>query len=326
MFIQQGKTNWIFIIIVALVAGAIGGGLIVYINDTIKQTESLSQADELKKTEITPKKPNTPIASDFCAGEGVACGQLSTECNCGPGCDCIVPPIDCCAGLHCQGYDINKYPSVGKCVKNDKIPSCDQACKDIGYVSGRVDEHTDAEGSGGSYCIDNKEVYYPGLKSSWIDWTNVSTGLKLCCCLPGAVKTSSSSDFNLVFKYGVGGVNVLDTFTNKFTKDMIAAPSITVDFKLTQAEKASVRQKINELGLLNRASEIKTGTDTNVAITPCSNYYLKVQDGALLKEISWDDCSGQIIQAYRKFSDFMINLIESKKEFKDLPEVQGGYD
>jgi len=47
MFIQQGKTNWIFIIIVALVSGAVGGGLISYINNTIRQTDSLAQATGL---------------------------------------------------------------------------------------------------------------------------------------------------------------------------------------------------------------------------------------------------------------------------------------
>jgi hypothetical protein len=204
MFIQQGKTNWVMIIAIALVAGVIGDGLIVYINDTTKQTESLSQAVELKKTETTQKNPNTP----------------------------------------------------------------------------------------------------------------------------GATKANSSSDFNLVFKYGIGGKNVLDTFENKFTKDMIAAPSITVDFKLTPAEMESIRQKINELDLLNKESKVG---DMNVGMTPCSNYYLKLQDGAVAKEIawgrevSWDNCSGEISIAYGQFSDFMINLIESKKEFKDLPEAQGGY-
>ena len=49
MFIQPGKTNWFLIIIVALIAGAVGGGLVVYINDTIKQTTALSQIAELKK-------------------------------------------------------------------------------------------------------------------------------------------------------------------------------------------------------------------------------------------------------------------------------------
>lgn len=47
MLIQQGKTNWICIIAVALISGAVGGGLLVYINDTVRSTNSLSQVQFL---------------------------------------------------------------------------------------------------------------------------------------------------------------------------------------------------------------------------------------------------------------------------------------
>ena len=53
MFIQQGKTNWILIIIVALIAGAIGGVLTIYINDTVRQTMELSRTVGLNNPEKT---------------------------------------------------------------------------------------------------------------------------------------------------------------------------------------------------------------------------------------------------------------------------------
>jgi len=34
MFIQQGKTNWLVVVIVALLAAATGAGLIAYISNT----------------------------------------------------------------------------------------------------------------------------------------------------------------------------------------------------------------------------------------------------------------------------------------------------
>jgi hypothetical protein len=40
MFVQKGKTNWIFVIAVALIAGIVGGGSMIYINDTIQQMDS----------------------------------------------------------------------------------------------------------------------------------------------------------------------------------------------------------------------------------------------------------------------------------------------
>ena len=42
-----------------------------------------------------------------------------------------------------------------------------------------------------------------------------------------ALQTGVSSSFNLDFKYGVGSRNELNTFTGKYTKDMVADPSIT---------------------------------------------------------------------------------------------------
>jgi hypothetical protein len=197
MIIKKGKTNWVMVIIVALVAGVASGVLTVYVNDTVRQADLLSQIPELKNSKKT---------------------------------------------------------------KNGLL-----------------------------------------------------------------VPANAVSDFNLVFKYGVGGKNILDTFAGKFTKDMIADPAITADFKLTPAEKESIRQKIKELDLFNKESKIKADPDIMVAMSPCSNYYLKAQDNNLIKEISWDNCAGEISGVYRQFSDFMINFIESKKEYKDLPEAQGGY-
>jgi len=49
MFIHQGKTNWILIIVVALLAGAIGGGFGNVFNDTIQQTTALSQTVDIAR-------------------------------------------------------------------------------------------------------------------------------------------------------------------------------------------------------------------------------------------------------------------------------------
>jgi len=57
MIIQEGKTNWILIFVVALFAGAVSGGLVVYINDTVDQAAALSQMAELEN----PGKINNAI-------------------------------------------------------------------------------------------------------------------------------------------------------------------------------------------------------------------------------------------------------------------------
>lgn len=44
MFITKDKTNWALVIAVAFLAGAVGGGLMLYIGDTIWQSHCLMQA------------------------------------------------------------------------------------------------------------------------------------------------------------------------------------------------------------------------------------------------------------------------------------------
>jgi len=41
--------------------------------------------------------------------------------------------------------------------------------------------------------------------------------------------TPSDSNFNLIFKYGVGAKNEFNTFKGTYTKDMVMDPSVTVN-------------------------------------------------------------------------------------------------
>jgi len=42
------------------------------------------------------------------------------------------------------------------------------------------------------------------------------------------------------------------------------------------------------------------------------------------EKITWDDCNG-MTENQTEFVDFMMQFIESQKEFQDLPQVKGGY-
>jgi len=81
MFIQQGKTNWIMIIIVALIAGAVSGGLVVYINDTIRQTTVLSQVTELKKSANGIEKKTACTQEAKICPDGSSVGRTGSNCE-----------------------------------------------------------------------------------------------------------------------------------------------------------------------------------------------------------------------------------------------------
>jgi len=133
---------------------------------------------------------------------------------------------------------------------------------------------------------------------------------------------NSPADFNLIFRYGVGAKNELNTVNQTYTKDMVMDPPITVDLKLTDSELAGVYKKMSDLKVfeINEAS-----TEKNVMVTPCSGYYFKAQIGFLIKELSWDGCRGKINDKLQQFTDYIIKIIEAKEEYKKLPDPRGLY-
>jgi hypothetical protein len=131
-----------------------------------------------------------------------------------------------------------------------------------------------------------------------------------------------SADFNFVFRYGVGAKNELNTFSGTYTKDMVMDPSITTSLVLSESERATIYQKINEIGLLKNDIVPNKG---NIYVTPCSNYSLKVRADNVEKEISWDDCRGEINEKLQELTDHIISVIQSNEAYKNLPAAKGGY-
>lgn len=132
-------------------------------------------------------------------------------------------------------------------------------------------------------------------------------------------------DFNLVFRYGVGAKNELNTFDQTYTKDMIIDPPITVGMRLSNDELKGIYKKINDLELFNESVKPIEENGMVGMVTPCSGYHLKVQVNSEQKELSWDDCHGRVNDKFHQFIDYVIQIIESKEEYKKLPERRGGY-
>ena len=132
------------------------------------------------------------------------------------------------------------------------------------------------------------------------------------------------TSFNLIFKYGVGAKNELNTFNQTYTKDMVMAPPVTIKFKLPDSEMAGLRQKIEDLKLFDKNEKPAEG-DISMMKIPCSSYYLKAQINSVQKELSWDDCQGKISDKLKQFMEYIIPIIEAKDEYKKLPEREGSY-
>ena len=140
--------------------------------------------------------------------------------------------------------------------------------------------------------------------------------------LPQNPPASEPTNFNFIFRYGVGAKNELNTFTQTYTKDMVMDPSVTIKFKLTDNELMDIYQKILNLKLFDKNEK---QAEENVDVTPCLSYYLKVQINSIQKELSWDNCHGKIGDKFQQFTNYIVPIIESKEEYKRLPAPKGGY-
>ncbi len=138
---------------------------------------------------------------------------------------------------------------------------------------------------------------------------------------------SISISFNLIFKYGVGARNELNTFDGTFTKDMIVDDPITIPLELTSAELEGIRQKIDELNLFKEQKTYQG--DTFTMVSPCSSYDLSVESGGVQKRLTWD-CEKPTGNSSENpeldtFAEYIRSIVESKEAYKKLPEPQGGY-
>jgi hypothetical protein len=125
MFINRGKTNWAVLVLVAMAAGAAGGMLSTYINNSIRQeialTESATFDVPVKKVSATPAKKcgmgaedrdpsacDTACAVDSDCRFSCGCGAISKNETCdtdGVIFDCVNRRVFCQGGKCAYGEE-----------------------------------------------------------------------------------------------------------------------------------------------------------------------------------------------------------------------------
>ena len=102
---------------------------------------------------------------------------------------------------------------------------------------------------------------------------------------------------------------------------MVMEKPITIKFELRENDLHLIDQKIMELDLFNKTPVINTPQ----SMSTCSNYYLKVQTNSSPKELSWSSCRGMVRDEFIQFTNYMLEIIQSTPEYKQLPPAKGGY-
>jgi hypothetical protein len=136
-------------------------------------------------------------------------------------------------------------------------------------------------------------------------------------------------DFNLKFSYGVNARNILNTFQNTYTKDLIVDGVITIPFTLSNNDFKQILDKMNEIKIFEYPDTFVVPTwDTTTTIIPFSTYKFEVSYNSSIKYLYWSD---NIINAnnnatkLRELIKLLTRIIQSKPEYLQLPPAKGGY-
>lgn len=100
---------------------------------------------------------------------------------------------------------------------------------------------------------------------------------------------------------------------------------------LTKEEMSKIYQKMLEINFFDYPDKFSVTAPIGEAVgmvTPCSSYYFKVANDSRIKELSWADCvtnKNERADKLRELIRYIQSIIESKKEYRELPTPKGGY-
>ena len=154
------------------------------------------------------------------------------------------------------------------------------------------------------------------------------------CSGPAGDGTSPSPaatdrSLQLVFAFGVGAKNVLDTAKGTFTKDMIAASPITVPMTLTDEELARIAGKVEEIDFFSYPESYVTPDDGDGGwAEPHETYIFRITTHEGTKVVRWEDGlfnDDQGAANLRDLAGMIEKIVVAKPEYKRLPAPEGGY-
>lgn len=130
------------------------------------------------------------------------------------------------------------------------------------------------------------------------------------------------ADFNFVFTYGVMNKNVLDTFSDTYTKDLVMDGLTTTGLTLDNSVKREIYARMKEIGLFDYAERVEGQN-----MLPESGYTFDIAYGGKRKKITWigEFADSDRDREFRALTRRIIDAIQSTEAYRALPEGRGGY-
>lgn len=136
----------------------------------------------------------------------------------------------------------------------------------------------------------------------------------------------ASAPFNVVFKWGSGAKNELNTYNSSITKDLVINGTVTTTLVLSKEELDGLQQKIIEMNLFDYPDSFPDSTIRRM--TPQGDYYIEVQNGNVTKQVSWNSNSevpSSMQEDLDTLREYITTLVKQTPEYQALPEAVGAY-
>ncbi len=155
----------------------------------------------------------------------------------------------------------------------------------------------------------------------------LATGL-MCCSDTGT--SPGGRDFNLKFGYGFDGRNVLNTYENTYTKDLVLDGTVTVSFVVPDTDIDRIRSKMIEINFFAYPDTFMIPTDDTIRYSNSHlSYAFDVTDKMRSKHLLWSDVAVHQDTTGAKLKELILliqDIVESNPRYSQLSPARGGYN
>jgi hypothetical protein len=142
-------------------------------------------------------------------------------------------------------------------------------------------------------------------------------------------------DFDFIVTYGLGGMNVMDTFKGVYTRDLIEAGSADVPLQLSQQEMIQIYSEMKKINIMkypytySPLRTVDSGLYDRSHVDPYYTYSLKLRINGRYKEIYWKNENYSVIGNSNNLKEMIssiFSIVNTKEIIKSMPTPRGGYD
>ncbi|MDD5703389.1 MAG: hypothetical protein PHU23_15250 [Dehalococcoidales bacterium] len=142
-------------------------------------------------------------------------------------------------------------------------------------------------------------------------------------------------DFDFIVTYGLGGMNVMDTFKGVYTRDLIEAGSADVPLQLSQQEMIQIYSEMKKINIMkypytySPLRTVDSGLYDRSHVDPYYTYSLKLRINGRYKEIYWKNENYSVIGHSNNLKEMIssiFSIVNAKEIVKSMPTPRGGYD